>query len=88
MYYDIIIFFVEYCIISSKQEVVLIAYTIRNGVLVYKNVRVMSYYHNNFSMHDNILFFVSVSYSIFIVYDHIFFFVECKFKARFSAYSL
>ena len=60
----------------------LIAYTIRNGVLVY--IRMYDY-HNNFSMHDNILFFVSVSY---IVYDHNFFFVECKFKARISAYSL
>ena len=42
----------------------------------------MSDYHNNFSMRDNILFFCITTIISYI------FFVECKFKARISAYSL
>ena len=38
--------------------------------------------HNNFSMRDNILFFVSYTITSYI------FFVECKFKAKINAYSL
>ena len=59
----------------------LIAYIIVSGVLLY-NVGVMSDYHNNFSMRDNILFFCITTIISYI------FFVECKFKARISAYSL